>query len=323
MIWHLELLFQVVGQRFLHRLLLVLVVLHLLFPHFCDFRHILAAHFQRRSEFRLEGFPLPLLHPRLLGCEVDEIVGTAVAARVHLVVLFLVGSEQSFAGFDGALGLLLRHVGHVDFVRDFLVHENIGVGELDALVEEFELDVEDGGEVGEGFAAVDVLLEAFGLAVVDEEGSHEGDEDDIDDGVEFEGFIDGDDLFGYQIHELVDDAFELGVGEGGFGVGLWKKDGEFVVEDELLHVFDALVGSGVFGVLADAEVLVVEDAFIGVGVILEDLDDAVGVDEMVFEEIGEGLSVGENLLDAVPPERPQLLPLRQEIFHVFNFYFSL
>ena len=85
----------------------------------------------------------------------------------------------------------------------------------------------------------------------------------------------------YHIHEFVDDAFELRVGKGRFSVALWKKNSEFLILYELFHVLYALLTGGVFVVFADFQVLVVKDSFVGMGIILKDLDNPVGIEEMI------------------------------------------
>ena len=102
---------------------------------------------------------------------------------------------------------------------------------------------------------------------------------------------------------------------------LWKKDSEFLILYELFHVLYALLTGGVFVVFADFQVLVVKDSFVGMGIILKDLDNPVGIEEMIFKKIGIALSIRENLLNAFPSEHRDVLPFRQEIFHSLIFIF--
>lgn len=55
---------------------------------------------------------------------------------------------------------------HIDFIGNFLVHKDISISELDTILEQFQLNIENRGQVSKSLVPVDVLREIGSFFVV-------------------------------------------------------------------------------------------------------------------------------------------------------------
>ena len=111
----------------------------------------------------------------LVRSEINELIGTAVAADVHLILFFSIWNLQK--DLIWALFYLwfcwLSNVGHKYLRWVIFVYENISINKFYAVFKYFNFDVEDGRQIGKCLVFIYELCEIGCFLIVDEKTSHQ------------------------------------------------------------------------------------------------------------------------------------------------------
>ena len=67
------------------------------------------------------------------------------------------------------------NIGHINLIWVFLVNKNISINKFQAILEQFHLNIKDGGEIGIGLIFVDEFIKIDCFLVVDKKTSHQKD----------------------------------------------------------------------------------------------------------------------------------------------------
>lgn len=106
----------------------------------------------------------------------------------------------------------------------------------------------------------------------DEDRPEEVDEDCVHDGYAAETGLDAVSAIAQQSKELHDELFELHVIEDTRIIGLIKQKAKVRIIDDILNLPDILLVVAILSLEAQLEILIVEDADVGLHIVLEELD---------------------------------------------------
>ncbi len=165
-----------------------------------------------------------------------------------------------------------------------VVDEDVSIDVLDACVMEFDFYPEEGTEKTEEFISGDEVIQRFGFVHEDHEGPEKVNHYCVHDRVAIDGIQHSRLSRTQHSEKLRYEALGLGVVEDLRVVLLVEDELECRVIDKFLYLLDQGFGVGVIYFKAELQVLVVEDTDMSLGIILEDLDNTIGVNQVLVEE---------------------------------------
>lgn len=169
------------------------------------------------------------------------------------------------------------NISHENLIRSFLIDEDIALRESDAIIMNIHLHIEVISEDIEQCHAVDIRVQSIRGVGEYENGPEEIYEDGVYDGIGVEADLDTGHAFSQEAEKLHDELLELQVIEDGAILAFLKDEGEVGIVDDILNLPDVLLVVAVSHLEAQLQVLIVENADVGLRVSAEDLDHPRGL----------------------------------------------
>lgn len=221
-----------------------------------------------------------------LGLARDQVLNLRSRLHLDLSSFKLYGRRDDFLRALIADILLRRrhqilsidvNISHENLIRSFLIDEDIALRESDAIIMNIHLHIEVISEDIEQCHAVDIRVQSIRGVGEYENGPEEIYEDGVYDGIGVEADLDTGHAFSQEAEKLHDELLELQVIEDGAILAFLKDEGEVGIVDDILNLPDVLLVVAVSHLEAQLQVLIVENADVGLRVSAEDLDHPRGL----------------------------------------------